>query len=147
MAHFMISRPIAASPNTVFDVVTDHRRYPDYTPIRKVVLEREGAPEADGVGAIRALHVVGPPQREEVVDFERPSRFTYKLLSGLPVRDHVGTVTISGNGNGSLLRYEIDTTPTVPLAGFAVVGTLKVAVGRLMAGVAAEAERRASASG
>jgi hypothetical protein len=145
VAHFVLSRPIAAPPNTVFDVVTDHRSYSDYTPLRKAVLEREGAPEPDGLGAIRALHLVGPPMREEVVGFERPNRFVYRLLSGLPVRDHVGTVTISGNGTGSLMRYEIETTPTVPLAGAAVVAAMKVAIGRLMGGVAAEAERRASA--
>jgi uncharacterized protein YndB with AHSA1/START domain len=143
MAHFVISRPIAAPPDTVFDVVTDHRRYSEYTPLRKVVLEREGTPEPDGTGAIRALHLAGPPIREEVLDFERPSRFTYTVISGLPVRDHLGTVTISENGSGSLMRYEIETTPTIPVVGFAVVGTLKLGVGRLMAGVAAEAERRA----
>jgi uncharacterized protein YndB with AHSA1/START domain len=144
MAHFVISRPIAAPPDTVFDVITDHRAYPEYTPIRKTVLEREGAPEPDGVGAVRALHVAGPPLREEVVGYERPNRFVYKLLSGLPVRDHLGTVTISENGSGSLMRYEIDTTPTVPLVGAAVVGALKLGVGRIMTGVAGEAERRAA---
>ncbi|CAN5250995.1 hypothetical protein BH09ACT12_BH09ACT12_06890 [soil metagenome] len=30
--------------------------------------------------------------------FERPTRFVYRLVSGLPVRDHVGTVQAAEAG-------------------------------------------------
>ena len=68
------------------------------TPLRKSELEREGEPAPNGVGAIRVLTAVGPPLREEVLTYEEPSRFSYKLLSGLPVRDHVGTVELTPHG-------------------------------------------------
>ncbi len=77
--------------------------------MRKVELEREGEPAPNGVGAIRVLHAVGPPLREEVIAYEAPSRFSYKLLSGLPVRDHVGTVELTPNGAGTKVVYAVRT--------------------------------------
>jgi hypothetical protein len=78
-----------------------------------------------------------------VLAYERPSRFTYRLLSGLPVRDHVGEVTLSPEAGGTRISYRIETSPTVPLAGAGLVAAMRLAIGRLLAGVAAEAERRA----
>ena len=90
MASFRYVRQVAAPPEVVFDVLTDHRRYTEITPLRKAELEREGEPAPNGLGAIRVLSALpGPPMREEVIGYERPSRFSYKLLSGLPVRDVV----------------------------------------------------------
>jgi hypothetical protein len=80
--------------------------------------------------------------RELVLAYERPTRFSYELLSGLPLRDHIGEVTLRGTSGGTEMSYRIETTPTVPVGGFAVIGALRVAIGRLMAGVAADAERR-----
>jgi uncharacterized protein YndB with AHSA1/START domain len=145
LASFTLLREVKAPPETVFDVLTDHRRYAEMTPLRKSVLEREGEPVPDGVGAIRKLTAVGPPMREEVIAFDRPSRFSYTVLSGLPVRDHVGTVLLEPAGNGTKVTYALRTTPTVPIAGGVVVAAVKQAIKQLLNGVSAEAERRAAA--
>jgi uncharacterized protein YndB with AHSA1/START domain len=145
MASFTIERTIAAPPEVVFDVLTDHRAYPRYTRLRKAVLEQEGSPDANGLGAIRRLHAVGPPIREEVIGFERPARFSYRVLSGLPVRDHVGEVTLGPAGGGTQMTYRIDVTPTVPVGGGLVVALMRQAVGGLVRGVTKESERRVAA--
>lgn len=144
MASFRYVRQVAASPEVVFDVLTDHRRYAEITPLRKAELEREGETEPNGVGAIRVLTVVGPPMREEVIAYERPNRFAYKILSGLPVRDHVGTVELQPSGAGTEVTYAIKTTPTIPLAGPVFMLGLKKAIRDLLGGVAKESERRAA---
>jgi uncharacterized protein YndB with AHSA1/START domain len=144
MASFTYEREVAAPPEIVFDVLTDHRGYPRITPLRKAVLEREGEPAPNGVGAIRVLSAVGPPLREQVLAYEPGRRFSYKLLSGLPVRDHVGTVELSPSGTGTRVVYAVRSTPTVPLAGGAVIAALKVGIRQLLGGVAKEAERRAA---
>jgi uncharacterized protein YndB with AHSA1/START domain len=144
MASFRYVRQVAAPPETVFDVLTDHRRYAEITPLRKAELEREGEPEPNGLGAIRVLTVAGPPMREEVIAYERPSRFSYKILSGLPVRDHVGTVELKPADGGTELTYAVKTTPTIPLAGPVFMAILKKAIRDLTAGVAKESERRAA---
>ena len=144
MASFTYVRQVAAPPETVFDVLTDHRRYPEITPLRKAELEREGEPAPNGLGAIRVLTVAGPPMREEVIAYERPHRFSYKILSGLPVRDHVGTVELKAANSGTEIVYAVKTTPTIPLAGPVFMVILKKAIRDLIAGVAKESERRAA---
>lgn len=144
MASFRYERRVAAPPEVVFDVLTDHRRYAELTPLRSSTLEREGRPAPNGVGAIRVLSAMGPPLREEVLVYEPSQRFSYKLLSGLPVRDHVGTVELRPADGGTEVAYAVRTTPTVPLAGAAVVAVVKVGVKQLLTGVAKESERRAA---
>jgi uncharacterized protein YndB with AHSA1/START domain len=145
VASFTFKREISASPETVFEVLTDHRKYSELTPLRKSELEREGELTPNGVGAIRKLTVVGPPMREEVIAYEAPSRFSYTVLSGLPVRDHVGTVELTAQDGGTRMVYAVRTQPTVPVAGGVVVAVVKQAVKGLVDGVVKESERRASA--
>ena len=146
MASFTFERLVQAPPETVFDVLTDHRRYAEITPVRRSELEREGEPAPNGVGAIRVLHAVGPPLREEVLAYVPPSRFSYRLLSGAPVRDHVGTVLLAPEDGGTKVTYAVRTMPTVPLGGFVVVAVVKQAIRQLLGGIATESERRAGAA-
>lgn len=147
VASFTFTREIAATPETVFEVLTDHRKYSELTPLRKSELEREGEADVNGVGAIRKLTVAGPPMREEVIAYEAPSRFSYTVLSGLPVRDHVGTVELTAENGGTKMVYAVRTQPTLPVVGFAVVAAVKQAIKGLIDGVAKESERRAAAAG
>ena len=147
MASFTFTREIAAPPTTVFEVLTDHRRYSELTPLRKSELEREGEPAPNGLGAIRKLTAVGPALREEVIAYEPDERFSYKLLSGLPVRDHVGTVKLTAGAGGTEMVYAVRTQPTVPVVGAIVVAVVKQAVKGLVDGVVKESERRAAAGG
>jgi uncharacterized protein YndB with AHSA1/START domain len=147
VASFTFTREIKAPPEVVFGVLTDHRRYSELTPLRKSELEREGADDPNGVGAIRKLTAVGPPMREEVIAYEAPSRFSYTVLSGLPVRDHVGTVELTADGGGTKMVYSLRTQPTLPVVGPVVIAAIKQAIKGLIGGVAKESERRAAAGG
>lgn len=147
MATLDFSRTIAAPPETVFEVATDHRAMPEFTRFRAVELEREGEPAPNGLGAIRVLHLIGPPVREEVVAYDPPHRFSYRMLSGAPVRDHVGVIELTPVDAGTRMSYLLETTPAVPVGGFAVVALMRSIVENIAAGIATEAEKRASASG
>jgi hypothetical protein len=144
MASFTLVADVAAPPAVVFDVLTDHRGYADISRVRSVELEREGNPPPNGVGAIRSLRSVGPPLREEVIAYEPGSRFAYKLLSGAPLRDHVGTVELTESGRGTHVTYRVDTTPTVPVIGGVAVAITRLAVSSLLKGIVRESERRAA---
>jgi uncharacterized protein YndB with AHSA1/START domain len=146
MAGFTLERKISAPPEVVFDVLTNHRGYAEITPVRKVELEREGDPAPDGVGAIRVIRSIGPPLREEIVSYERPTRFSYTVLSGAPMRDHIGNVDLYPSDGGTRIVYAVHMTPTVPLVGGAVVFAIKQAVSRLLVGVSKESERLAPAA-
>lgn len=143
MATLDFSRTVAAPPETVWEVVADLRGMSEYSRFRKIELEREGDPPPNGVGAIRVMHLVGPPVREEVIAFEPPRRFAYRMLSGLPVKDHVGTIELEAAGQGTRMSYVLETTPTIPLVGFALLAVMRNMVDGISAGIAAEAEKRA----
>lgn len=144
MASFTFEKQVAAPVETVFEVLTDHRGYSEITPLRKSVLEREGDPAPNGVGAIRVLSAVGPPLREETIAYEAPTRFSYTLLSGAPLRDHVGTVELTPRDGGTRFVYAVRTTPTLPLVGGVAVAVAKLGVKQLFDGIAKESERRAA---
>lgn len=146
MASFTYQRQVAASPETVFEVMTDHERYAEFTPLRKSSLEREGETDRNGVGAIRVFTALGP-LREEILAYEPARRYSYKMLSGAPLRDHVGTVSLTPQDGGTKVVYAVRTTPTIPLLGSALIPVVKLSISQLLAGIAAESERLAAANG
>jgi uncharacterized protein YndB with AHSA1/START domain len=82
MGTLTVTRTIDAPREVVFDVLTNAARYPEYTPIRRVERERTGSEAPDGVGAVRALHLAGPPLRERVLAYEPPHRFSFGSCPG-----------------------------------------------------------------
>jgi uncharacterized protein YndB with AHSA1/START domain len=150
MIEFTIERAIDASAETVFETITDHEAYPEFTPIRRAVIERPGDRALNGVGAVRALHLAGPPIREEILDYEPGRLLRYRVLSGIPpLRSQVGTVSLepAGSREQCVMSYEIEAEPLVPYTGGPLGLAMRAALGRLVAGVAGEAERRAGGDG
>lgn len=142
MINFTLEKTTSAPIDRVFDTLTDHRAYAAMTPVRKSTLDKEGTPAPNGLGAVRRLTVAGPPLVEEVIGYEKPNRFAYKMLSGLPVRDHVGEVTLTESGGGTRIVYKVTSTPTIPGGRFILGPILKQAIGGLLRGVVKTAEAR-----
>lgn len=143
MATFTLRASVSAPIETVFDVLTDHRSYARLTPLRSSTLEQEGTPHPNGVGAIRVLKLAGPPIREEVTSFERPTRFAYRALSGIPAKHHAGTVELSTAGGDTALVWKVDSTPRIPVPDAVWVAALKPVINQLLKGVIKESERKA----
>lgn len=139
-ACFTINRTIDAPAERVFDALTDHRNYARMTPMRVSTLEKEGDPAPNGVGAVRKLGLVGPPIVEEVVGYERPTRFAYKALKGLPVKEHLGEVALRDVGGRTEMTYTVSYTAAVPRTEPVVGAVLKQAVGALVRGIAKSVE-------
>ena len=78
------------------------------------------------------------------VAFEPPRRFAYRLLSGIPVKDHVGTIELEPAGEGTRMSYVLETTPKVPVVRSALIPVIRNVVDGIAAGIAAEAEKRAA---
>jgi uncharacterized protein YndB with AHSA1/START domain len=106
MIDFVLTRTSTAPIDTVFDVMTDHRGIADYVRLcRRSTLDREGTPAPNGVGAIRRLVAIGPPFVEEIIEYQRPTRYAYKMLSGAPTRDHIGTIELRQAGTGTKVSW------------------------------------------
>lgn len=138
MNTYTFTHEVPVPPATVWDVVSDHPGMARWTPLRRVEMEAGGTPDPHGVGAVRALHLVGPPIREEVTGFEPERRLGYRLLSGLPARDYTGEIVLEPTGPGTRIRWTISFTPAVPGAQFAISAGIRTAAKAL----AKEATRR-----
>ena len=148
MASFTLQSTVAAPIELVFDVLTDHRGYSKLTPLRSSTLEREGEPAPNGIGAVRVLKLAGPPIREEVTEFDAPSRFAYKMLSGAPVKSHTGTVELASSGAASTdLVWRVDSTPSIPVPAAVWAAAVRPVINLLLRGVVKESERRARGGG
>jgi uncharacterized protein YndB with AHSA1/START domain len=143
MIEFTLTRTTTAPIETVFNTLTDHRAIADYVwAVRRSTLDREGDPAPNGVGAIRRLEAVGPPVVEEIIDYQRPVRYAYKLLSGAPVRDHVGTVELRESGTGTEVSWHLRSTAKIPGLDWLLAPVLRRVIGELFKGAIAAAERR-----
>ena len=138
---FTLTRTTTAPIDTVFDSLTNHRGIADYVwAVRRSTLDREGVPAPNGVGAIRRIEAVGPPIVEEIIDYRRPTRYAYKMLSGAPVRDHVGTVELREAGAGTEVSWHLRSTSKIPGLNRPLSLLLKRVIGELLKGAVKAAE-------
>jgi uncharacterized protein YndB with AHSA1/START domain len=141
MIEFTLTRTTTAPIETVFDALTDHRAIADHVwACRRSTLDREGIPAPNGVGAIRRLEAIGPPIVEEVTEYQRPTRYAYKLLSGAPVRDHVGTIELREAGTGTAVSWHLRSTSKIPGLDWLLSPVLKKVIGGLFKGAITAAE-------
>ena len=144
MIEFTLTRMSTASIETLFDVMTDHRGLADTTwMFRRTTLEREGTPAPNGVGAIRRLLAIGPPFIEEIVEYDRPTRWAYTLLSGLPIRDHLGTIDLCEVGTGTEVSWRLQGALKIPGVDRLIRPVFERFIDELLKGAIATAERRA----
>ena len=141
MNTYTFTHEVPVPTERVWELVADHPGMVRWTPLRRVVMESGGSPDPNGVGAVRALHLVGPPIREEVTAFEPTRRLAYRLLSGLPVRDYTGEILLEPTGTGTRISWTIRFSPAIPGAQLPVSTGIRVAARSL----AKEATRRAGA--
>ena len=145
MSSFAVSHSFDAPVETVYDVLTNASRYPEYTPIRSIEMERLGEGADNGVGAIRALHPGPATVRELVTAYEAPRLFAFEILSGGgPVKTYRGRLSFEPAGAGTRATYAVDLEPRVPGTGLAVAAAFRTAIEVLMRIAGPEAHRRAA---
>jgi uncharacterized protein YndB with AHSA1/START domain len=143
MIEFTLTRTSTASIETVFDAMTDHRGIADYLKAcRSSTLDREGTPAPNGVGAIRRLVAIGPPFVEEIIEYQRPTRYAYRMLSGAPTRDHIGTIELREAGTGTEVSWHLRSTMKIPGVDWLMLPVSKKVIDELLKGGIAAAEGR-----
>lgn len=90
MGTIHVTRVLRAPAEKVFDVLADHARYGDLPGVRSAELVRTGAPDPNGVGALRRVDVGLARFDEEITAFERPTLLAYKIVRSRPPVAHEG---------------------------------------------------------
>lgn len=106
-----------------WEVLADHEGMTSWGPGIKVTLTKQGAPNRNGVGAVRSIVAPGPAPTivEEITAFE-PGRFLgYRALSGVPLKGYRGEVELTDQGGKTFVRYTVHADSRVPLVEKALV--------------------------
>ena len=108
---------VTAAPDAVWAILADHEGMAHWAPGLRVALRTEGAPERNGVGAVREINAPGPAPAivEEITAFEPGARLGYKALSGVPLRNYHGDVTLTADGTGTRIDYTVSADQRVPI--------------------------------
>ncbi len=121
----------------VFARYSDHESWGQWAGLGDVRLAREGQPERNGVGAVRAFQRM-PGLREEITAFESPRRMEYRIArGGFPVTDHRGAVELTSEGDRTRVRWEATFRSRIPLTG----GLMARVVGLLFSRILLALER------
>ncbi|WP_431045652.1 SRPBCC family protein [Streptomyces sp. P1-3] len=90
------SATTAAPTEVVFALIANGATWPDWcSSVDAFSLEREGAGDREGPGAIRRFAFRGRTTRAEIVEVQPPRLLRYRLLSGLPFFGYEGRGTVS----------------------------------------------------
>jgi len=86
--------------------LTDLSGWPRWGPVRSVTVEEPG--DESGVGQVRAIKTWGGTVRERVTSVQPNEGFTYELLSGAPVKNYRGRMSLRPSGSGTALTWDVE---------------------------------------
>jgi hypothetical protein len=106
-----------ADPATVFGLLRDGASWPTWSPIESFELEREGADEPEGVGAVRVFRGGRVTGRDTIVELVADRRLSYTHVSNLPIRNYRGDVDLEPVAEGTAIRWISEFDPKYPGTG------------------------------
>ena len=136
-----------ADPATVYALLRDGASWPSWGPLDSFELERPGADEPEGVGAIRVFRARGVTGRDTIVELVEDRRLSYAHRSRLPVRDYRADVDLEPTADGTAIRWVSTFEPKIPGTGRLMRRALDGFVADLARGLASRATALAGAGG
>ena len=157
MQHVEVERFFPHPVEQVFRRYTDHVGWSEWAGLGKVRLTREGSPDKNGVGAVRAFSTA-LGLREQVTRFEPPlgvaagephapsassaARMEYRICQGaLPLADHNGEVLFTPQGSGTRMNWRVSFRCPIPGLGWPIERGLGVLFRRILARLARDLAR------
>ncbi|HEX3344944.1 MAG TPA: SRPBCC family protein [Polyangiaceae bacterium] len=132
MRRVQVERVIAAPPADVFARYTDHAGWTAWAGTGKVSLAREGTPDPNGVGCVRAFESAMGLQ-EEVIEFDPPHHMAYRIArGGFPITAHRGDVRFEAHPRGTRVVWSVEFRSRIPLTERALAGFLRRMFTRLL---------------
>ncbi|MGH3901922.1 MAG: SRPBCC family protein [Pseudonocardiaceae bacterium] len=116
--HVDVQVRTSADATTVYALLRDGVTWPTWSPIDSFQLERAGEWEPEGIGAIRIFRKGRMSGRDQIVGLVPGQRFSYRHLTGLPVRDYRADVDLESNEGLTRIRWHVSFTPKLPGTGW-----------------------------
>ncbi|MFC1849875.1 SRPBCC family protein [candidate division CSSED10-310 bacterium] len=128
MTTFNVTRKLDFPVDKVWEIAGDFQKSPG--PGIIVEVEDPGNPALGGVGAIRTITIGKVKVRERLESVDAPRSYTYKILSGAPMKDHLAKGEYIPRGAATEVRFTIEFTPKIFGIGWLVALITKKAVNR-----------------
>ena len=116
MAVYSFRREVNLPIEKVWSLIGDFTKSPG--PAIKVEVEKEGDKDANGVGTIRKITIGKLCVREILDSANPPYTFTYRILSGAPMKEYLGKVRFEPKENSTIIYWSADLTPKIPFTGW-----------------------------
>jgi hypothetical protein len=129
----------------VYALLRDGATWPTWSPIESFELERPGAGEPEGIGAVRRLRNDRVTGHDEIVELVPDRRFAYAHTSNLPVCDYRGEIDLEPTADGTAIRWVTSFEPKVPGTGGLIRRGLDRFIAQCAGGLAEHAAKLAGA--
>ena len=116
MAVYSFRREVKLPVEKVWSLIGDFTKAPG--PGIMVEVEEEGDLDANGVGTIRKLTIGKLCVREILDSANPPYTFTYRILSGAPMKEYLGKVRLEPRENSTIIHWDAELTPKIPFTGW-----------------------------
>ena len=125
MTTFTITRKLDLPSEKVWTIVSDFTSAPGHA--IKIEVEEKGNSE-NGIGAIRFINIKGAKARERLESVDAPNSITYRMLSGAPVEEYLGTVNVVPRDGATLVNWDVKMIPKIPGSGWLIADVIKKAI-------------------
>ncbi len=130
MASLTIQRKVDLPIEKVWPLIGDFTATPG--PGIKVEVEKEGDPNENGAGTIRTI-TIGKVRVKEILDTANPpNSFTYRILSGAPMKEYYGKVNFEDSDGLTVIHWQADIKPKIPFTGPILVKVTKGAINAII---------------
>ena len=130
MATLTLARKVNLPIEKVWSLIGDFTASPG--PDIKVEVEKEGDPNKGGAGTIRII-TIGKVRVKEILDTANPpNSFTYRILSGAPMKEYHGKVNFEDRDGATMIYWQSEIKPKIPFTGPILVKVTKGAVNDLI---------------
>ena len=130
----------SAPPAAVYALLRDGASWPVWGPLDSFELERPGADEPEGLGAVRVFRSGRVTGRDTIAELVPERRFAYTHVSNLPIRDYRADVDLEpAAGGGTAITWTSRFAPKIPGTGRLLRRGLDGFVAQLAGGLAEHA--------
>jgi hypothetical protein len=125
-----INQTFNAPISQVFGTLSDHEKFGAICGINmKRVVDGKG--NVNGLGAVREIKIGFLPAFEETITrFIENERLEYKITKGSPIKNHLGVLRFSENGDKTELNYTIELESKIPFTTFLIKTALAQGIGK-----------------
>ncbi len=141
MASYTSDTIVRAPRSVVYDIFADRENNGDFLPVT-TRLKSPGSTERQGVGAVHFIGVGRVGVSEQITRLVPDERIEYKIVSGVPVKSHTGTITFTDSGAGTRVVYTMDSQPKLPVPRRILELVLRALITGFVKGATKEAESR-----